>query len=108
MLRPTNNNVLLELEDTKQDKTVPGSSLILMPESLKEYYNEDFVLLPVVAVGPGQQLESGVVASMEISPGDVAVLPKFCGAEVKYKDKKYKLVREDEVLAILPKGETNG
>ncbi|MBN2668938.1 MAG: co-chaperone GroES [Bacteroidales bacterium] len=83
-LQPLNDNVLLELVEDKEPKTVSG---IIIPESAKE--KPEFA--KVVAVGN--------IENSGIAPGDFVYYKKFSGTEVDFEGKKYLFMPYADLLA---------
>lgn len=54
----------------------------------------------VVAVGPGGIVE-GKEVKMMLKVGDRVLTGKYSGTEVKVDDVEYKIVRQDDILAIV-------
>lgn len=72
-----------------ETKTASG---IFIPDSAKEKPQQG----TVVAAGPGRKDEP-----MEVKVGDSVLYGKFAGTEVTVDDKKYLIVRQSDILAIL-------
>ena len=69
---------------------------IIIPDSAKEKP----IQARVVAVGNGKVLKDGKVRPLEVKVGDVVMIGKYSGNEVKIDGEEYLLIREDDVLAI--------
>lgn len=54
----------------------------------------------VVAVGPGGLVEGNQV-EMTVSVGQKVIVSKYAGTEVKVEDKKYNIVKQSDILAIV-------
>ena len=54
----------------------------------------------VIAVGPGGLVE-GKEVKMELKVGDKVLTGKYSGTEVKVDGVEYKIVRQDDILAIV-------
>lgn len=54
----------------------------------------------VIAVGPGGIVE-GKEVKMELKVGDKVLTGKYSGTEVKVDGVEYKIVRQDDILAIV-------
>ena len=93
-MRPLADRVIVEpLEG--EEKTASG---ILLPETAKEKPQEGLV----VAIGPGRWDEDGKKrVEMEIKLGDKVVFAKYSGSEIKLDDKKYLILSEKDILAIV-------
>ena len=88
MIRPLSDRVLVEPQEA-QTKTASG---IYIPDSAKEKPQQG----KVIAVGPGKKDEP-----MEVKEGDVILYGKYAGTEVSFEDKKYLIVKQSDILAIL-------
>jgi chaperonin GroES len=92
-IKPIGDRVLVEhLEEKEQ---VRGG--IIIPDSAKEKPQE----AKVIAIGPGKKGEDGKVLPFEVKVGDRVLISKYGGTEVKIEEKKYTIVREDDILGIL-------
>ena len=95
-LRPLADRVIVEpLEG--EEKTAGG---ILLPETAKEKPQEGLI----VAVGPGRWDEDGKKRmEMEVALNDRVIYSKYSGSEVKIEDKKYLILSEKDILAVVEK-----
>ena len=55
----------------------------------------------MVALGTGKKDEDGKVIAFEVKVGDMVLISKYGGTEVKLGDKKYTLVSEGDILGIV-------
>ncbi len=95
-LRPLADRVIVEPLD--KEEVTPGG--ILLPETAKEKPQEG----RVVSVGPGRWDEDGKKrVEMEVSQGDTVIFAKYSGTEIKLNDKKYLILSEKDILAVLEK-----
>lgn len=95
-LRPLADRVLVEPLE-QEEKTASG---ILLPETAKEKPQEGLI----VAIGPGRLDEEGKKrVEMEVKLGDKVIFAKYSGSEIKLGDKKYLLMSEKDILAIVEK-----
>jgi len=88
MIRPLADRVLIEPKEA-EIKTASG---IYIPDTAKEKPQQG----TVVAAGPGKKDEP-----MELKVGDVVIYGKYAGTEITVEDKKYLIVKQSDVLAIL-------
>ena len=72
-----------------------------VPDSAKEKPQEG----EVIACGNGKVLDSGHRMALEVKPGDLVLFAKYGGNEIKVAGEEYLILREDEILGILDKGE---
>ena len=92
-IKPLADRVLVEPIE-KEEVTASG---IVLPETAKEKPQEGLV----VAVGPGRLLDSGERAVMEVKADDKVLYAKYAGTELKRNDKKYLILKESDILAVL-------
>jgi len=92
-IKPLADRVLVEPLE-KEEVTASG---IVLPETAKEKPQEGLVL----AVGPGRLLDSGERAAMEVKATDKVLYAKYAGTELKREDKKYLILSEKDILAVL-------
>mgnify|MGYP002405069320 FL=1 len=88
MIRPLADRVVIEPKEA-ETKTASG---IFIPDSAKEKPQQG----TVIAVGPGKKDEP-----MEVKVGDVVLYGKYSGTEVAVEEKKYLIVKQSDILAIL-------
>jgi chaperonin GroES len=94
-LRPLADRVVIEPSE-KEERTASG---IILPETAKEKPQEG----EVIAVGPGRRDEDGKVIPMDVKKGDIVLFAKYAGTEVKIEDKKFLILKESDILAIVEK-----
>jgi chaperonin GroES len=95
-LRPLGDRVIVEPLE-QDEKTASG---ILLPETAKEKPQEGLV----VAAGPGRWDEEGKKRlAMEVAVNDKIIFAKYSGSEVKIGDKKYLILSERDILAVVEK-----
>ncbi|MBR6183104.1 chaperonin GroES [Bacteroidales bacterium WCE2004] len=88
MIKPLADRVLIEPKEA-ETKTASG---IYIPDTAKEKPQQGKVL----AAGPGKKDEP-----MEVKVGDQVLYGKYAGTEVTVEDKKYLIVKQSDILAIL-------
>lgn len=92
-ITPLGDRVLIAAVDV--DEQVKGG--IIIPDSAKEKPQE----AEVIALGTGGKNDDGSTREFNVKIGDRVIVSKYGGTEVKYDDKSYTLVREDDILAII-------
>lgn len=92
-IKPLGDRVLIKAVDV--DEQVKGG--IIIPDSAKEKPQE----ATVVALGTGSKDENGKAQPFNVKVGDVVIVSKYGGTEVKLDDQVYTLVREDDILGIV-------
>ncbi len=93
-LRPLADRVIVE--PLEREETTAGG--ILLPETAKEKPQEGLV----VAAGPGRWDEDGKKRlPLEVAVNDRVVYAKYSGTEIKLGDKKYLILGEKDILAVI-------
>ena len=92
-IRPLRDRVLVE--PVEEAETMKGG--IIIPDSAKEKPQEGVV----IAVGKGKTDKDGKLIPMEVKKGDKVLMPKYGGSEVKMNDKEYKIISEEDIVAII-------
>ena len=88
MIKPLADRVLVEPKEA-ETKTASG---LYIPDTAKEKPQEG----KVIAVGPGKKDEP-----MEVKVGDEVLYGKYACTEVTVEGKKYLIVKQSDILAIL-------
>jgi chaperonin GroES len=92
-LKPLGDRLIVEPIE-QEEMTASG---IVLPETAKEKPMQGKVL----TIGPGARQEDGSRLAMDVSPGDTVLYAKYAGSEVKIENKKYLILKETDVLAIV-------
>ncbi len=92
-LKPLGDRLIVEPIE-QEEMTASG---IVLPETAKEKPMQGKVL----ASGPGARKEDGSRIAMDVSNGDTVLYAKYAGTEVKLDGKKYLILKETDILAIV-------
>ena len=92
-IKPLGDRVLLEICENR-DQMKGG---ILIPDSAKEKPQE----YKVIALGTGKTDDNGNKVLFDVKVGDIVLTSRYGGSEVKVDDKEYKVVNQDDILAIV-------
>ena len=92
-IRPLADRILVKREEASE--TVRGG--IIIPDTAKEKPQEG----RVVAAGPGKVDDDGKRVPLEVKKGDLILMGKYAGTEVKIDGVEHLIMREDDVLAII-------
>ncbi len=93
-LKPLGDRVVIEPSE-REERTASG---IYVPETAKEKPQEGVIL----AVGEGRWDEEGKRRMpLDVKAGDKVLYAKYAGTEVKLDDKRYLILSEKDILAIL-------
>jgi chaperonin GroES len=93
-IKPLGERVVVKVLKN-ETKTKSG---IVLPDTVKEKPQMGKVL----AVGPGKVLDDGKKINMEVKAGDQVLFAKYAGTEVKLDGEEYMILKENDILAILP------
>jgi chaperonin GroES len=93
MLKPLGQRVLLEKLEAEK-KTFDG---IILPDNVNDEKN----IAKVIAIGTGKRLENGQRDSFDVKVGDKVIYSQYAATEAKIDDKKYLVVDEKDILAII-------
>lgn len=92
-IKPLGERVLVE--PVKPEEVAKGG--IIIPDSAQEKPQEG----KVIAVGTGKLDENGKKVPFNVKKGDIVLMPKYGGTEVKVDGKAYQIMREDDILAVI-------
>lgn len=93
-IKPLADNVLVK---QKKEDEVTSFGLILAGDKKERSEGE------VIAVGPGKLMEDGKRAPMDVKVGDHVVLKSRGGDKVELEKEEYKIVSQDDILAVVEK-----
>ena len=96
MLRPLNDRIIIELVE-KEERTASG---IFLPDTAAK---EKPQTGEVIAVGPGKLNDKGERVAVDVKVGDEVVFAKYSGSEFSHEGKKYLILAEHDVLAVIEK-----
>ncbi len=92
-LKPLHDRVMVRRED--DDERSAGG--IIIPDTAKEKP----MRAKIVAVGPGIRDDAGKLIPMGVKKGDVVLIGKWSGTEVKMDGVEYVIIKESDVMGIL-------
>jgi chaperonin GroES len=92
-LKPLGDRLIVEPIE-QEEITASG---IVLPETAKEKPMQGKVL----AVGPGARKDDGSRAELDVRVDDTVLYAKYAGTEVKLDNKKYLIMRESDILAVV-------
>ena len=93
-IRPLDDRVVVKQLEA-EEMTAGG---IVLPDTAKEKPQKG----EIVAVGPGRLLDSGDRGGMSVKVGDHVFFGKYAGTEVKVAGDELKIMRESDILGIIP------
>jgi chaperonin GroES len=92
-ITPLGDRVLVK--SVEEDEQVKGG--IIIPDSAKEKPQQ----AEIIALGTGKKDDDGNAVDFQVKVGDVVLVSKYGGTEVKFDDVVYQLLREDDILGVL-------
>ena len=92
-IKPLGDRVLVKR--TEKAEEIRGG--IIIPDTAKEKPQE----AEVVAVGDGKLDDNGKRIPMNVKAGDLILIGKYSGQDIKVNDIELTILREDEILAIV-------
>ena len=93
-VKPLSDRVVVQpLEEAEQMK---GS--IYIPDTAKEKPSQGMI----IAVGPGKMSDEGARIEPDVSVGDKVLYGKYSGTDVTLDGEEYLILRESDILAIVP------
>jgi len=92
-IKPLHDRVVVK--PIEADEVSAGG--IVIPDSAKEKSTQG----EVVAVGPGKPLDNGSVRAAVLNVGDRVIFGQYAGSTYKADGVEYKVLREDDVLAVI-------
>lgn len=99
MIRPTHDNLLVEIETQKEKEKKTESGIILTASKNQPVEKESTGI--VVAVGTGRYLASGHLISPCAKIGEKVIFNKFAGTEIVDGERTFLLIKENDVLGII-------
>lgn len=93
-IRPLQDRILVRRVDA-EEKTAGG---IIIPDTARERPAEGLV----IATGKGKVRDDGTVVPLDVGSGDRVLFGRYGGTEVTLDGEEYVILREDDVLAVVP------
>ena len=93
-------------------KLVPLADRVVLKQLVAEETTKSGIVLPgqnkekpqqaeVIAVGPGGVVD-GKEVTMQVKVGDKVIYSKYSGTDVEVDEEKFVIVKQNDILAILP------
>ncbi len=92
-IKPLSDRVLVKPE--KEGDVRKGG--IIIPDTAKEKPQSG----KVVAIGTGKIDDEGKKIAFNVKVGDMVLMPKYGGTEVKIDDEEYQIIREEDILGVI-------
>ncbi len=92
-VRPLGDRIIVQrLEEESKSK---GG--IIIPDTAKEKPQQ----AKVVAVGKGKVNDDGKVTPVDVKKGDVVIISKWAGSEIKVDGAELLIIREEDILGVV-------
>jgi chaperonin GroES len=92
--RPLHDRVVVERIDA-ETKSAGG---IFIPDTAQEKPSQG----EIIAVGPGGRDEAGKLIPIDLKQGDRVLFGKWSGTEVKLDNVDYLIMKESDIMGVLP------
>ena len=93
--QPLGNRILLRRLDG-EEKLRGG---IFLPDSAKKKQEQ----AEVIAIGTGKNDKSGKLIPIPVKVGDIVLMDKYSGQEIKLDDQDFVIVKADDLIAVIEK-----
>lgn len=97
-LTPVGDNIILELEQEKKEKTTASGIYVGKPVS-EQSARKDIAV--VKAVGEGRRLTNGTLIPPGVKANDKILYNKYAGTEIVLNENKYLIIKETDILAVI-------
>ncbi len=94
-VKPLHDRILVKRMEA-EEKSRGG---IIIPETNKEKPME----AKIIAVGPGKTNDNGNLIKPDVQVGDLVLISKWGGSEIKIDGEEHLILKEDEILAVIEK-----
>lgn len=100
VIEPIGDNIILELPMEERTDTITEGGIIIPKTTISDAEAREDIAT-VVAVGEGRCLNNGQLIPLRIKKGEKVLFNKYAGTQLVVADKKYLLLKECDVLAII-------
>jgi chaperonin GroES len=92
-IRPLYDRVVVE----RKEEELTSKGGIVIPDTAKEKPTR----AKVIAVGQGKALDDGKLRELAVKIGDLVLIGKYSGTEVKIDGKEYLVLKEDDIMGVI-------
>ncbi len=96
-IKPLGNNVLIE-PLSEEDRGAKTKSGIYIPDTIDKEKPDQGI---IISIGPGIRDDNGKIIPMSVKKGQKVVFSKFGPDEIKVGNKKYYIISESHILAVI-------
>lgn len=91
--KPLGNRVLVRR--LEQEEKLKGG--ILLPDTAKKKQEQ----AEVVAIGTGKKDKNGNLIPIPVKIGDIIIMEKYSGQDIKLEDEEYVILKADDIIALI-------
>ncbi|MBS4166670.1 10 kDa chaperonin [Neochlamydia sp. AcF65] len=91
--KPLGNRVLVRR--LEQEEKLKGG--IILPDSAKKKQEQ----AKVVAIGTGRKDKKGQLIPIPVNIGDIIIMEKYSGQDIKLEDEEYVILKADDIIGIV-------
>ncbi len=91
--KPLGNRVLVRR--LEQEEKLKGG--IILPDTAKKKQEQ----AEVVAIGTGKKDKNGNLIPISVKIGDIIIMEKYSGQDIKLQDEDYVILKADDIIAII-------
>ncbi|BBI16945.1 10 kDa chaperonin [Neochlamydia sp. EPS4] len=91
--KPLGNRVLVRR--LEQEEKLKGG--IILPDSAKKKQEQ----AKVVAIGTGKKDKKGQLIPIPVNIGDIIIMEKYSGQDIKLEDEEYVILKADDIIGIV-------
>lgn len=99
-IEPIGDNIILELPMEERKDIVTDGGIIIPKTTISDAEARKDIAT-VVAVGEGRCLNNGQLIPLRVKKGEKVLFNKYAGTQVIVANKKYLLLKECDILAII-------
>jgi len=92
-IQPLGDRVLVQAMEVAEE----SRGGILIPDAAKEKPMQ----AKVIALGTGKIDDKGNKVPFDVKPGDIVLISKYGGTEVKFGDEEFKVLNASDILAVI-------
>lgn len=99
-IEPIGDNIILELPIEERKDVVTDGGIIIPKSTISDAEARKDVAT-VIAVGEGRRLNNGQLIPLRITKGEKVLFNKYAGTQIIVDDRKFLLLKECDVLAVI-------
>ena len=92
MIKPLGDKVLIKMKEREE---TTKSGIILSTAS-----KDKMQIAEIIAVGSGGNIEGNNI-EMYVKVGQIVIINKYAGTEIKFEDEEYLIVKQSDILAVI-------